>query len=147
MSFIFNPFNNLLATAGVNLATDSLRALIVMTDGTALSEPDSEFIDDITTLDEYDGVNYTRKILANTVLINDYPNKLIRWDFDLITWTTLGPGTRNGLGMLLFKFVNDDSDSPLIAYIDDAPPFPFTGDNNDKVVEPNADGAMELGDL
>ena len=54
----------------------------------------------------------------------------------------LGAGTRQALGMVLFRFVTNDADSPVIAYIDSGG-FPFSGNGGNVDVAWNLEGILQ----
>tara|TARA_R100000808_G_scaffold25092_1_gene61752 strand:- start:4861 stop:5286 length:426 start_codon:yes stop_codon:yes gene_type:complete len=105
---------------GVNLAEagDDVRAALVMTNTTADTEEETALMNAFTTLDETAGSGYVRKALANQAVAIDTTNDRIEFDFDDITWSSLGNGARDLQGMLLLKHVNDDTDSIPIAFIE-----------------------------
>lgn len=144
MSFWYTKAKGLPARGNLDFINDDLRILLVMGSTTADTEEDAEFIDDITTLDEYDGINYARKILANPAVTDDLTNDRAYYTSDGVTWGTLGDGTSSAKGAIVFKFVNDDTDSPIVAYIDDAGIFPFQGGDQNITIDP-ADAVGEEG--
>lgn len=123
-------------------APGDFRIILVMTNTTGDTDQDAEFVGDITTLDECDGANYVRKALANEVVTDDAPNNRGEFDADNITWTALGAGTRQNAGMILYRHVTNDADSPVIAYIDTGG-FPFSGNGGDVSVAWNAEGILQ----
>ena len=142
-SLAYTKIKTLLANKGLQLGTDDLRIILVMTNSTADTEEDKEFVGDFTTLDEYDGTNNTRKTLANDALNEDLPNNRAEFDADNITWTALGVGTRQALGMVLYLHVTNDADSKPVAYIDTGG-FPFDGNGGDVTVTWNAEGILQV---
>jgi len=127
---------------GINFATDDIRVLMVMTNTTCDTEEDKAFIDQFTTLDEFDGANNARKALTTEAVSADEGNDRGEFDADDVTWTALGAGTRQAAGLLLYKFVSDDSDSIPIAWIDDD--FPITPGGGDVTITWNADGILQI---
>jgi hypothetical protein len=121
-------------------ATDDIRVALLMTNTTADTEDDGkEFVSGFTTLDEFDGANYVRKALANEAFAEDQANNRAEFDADDVTWTALGAGTRSVAGALVFKFVTNDADSPIIAWVE----FSATPDGNDFTIQWNAEGIMQ----
>ena len=144
MSFVYTPFKRRQADPGTDLSEGSIdvRVLLVMTNSTADTDQDTEFIGGIGTLDEYDGANYVRKNVANQTVTQDNANNRSEFSFDAFTWTALGAGTRQALGAVIFGFVTNDADSFLIAYIDSGG-FPFAGNGGDAVYTPDAQGVIQ----
>lgn len=144
-SFVYTPAKAAIMRGELNFqeAGDDLRVLLVMTNTTADTEQDMANIADITTLDEMDGANYVRKALANQTVTEVDASDLAKLTCDNITWSTLGVGTRQVAGMVLYKHVTNDADAVLIAYIDSGG-FPFTANGGDVTVTINADGLLQL---
>jgi len=113
-----------------------------MSNTTADTEQDTDFIDQLGTLDEHDGANYARKELANEAVAVDDANNRGEFDADDVTWTALGVGTRQAVGAVVYKHVNDDTDSVLIAYIDTGG-FPFDASGGDVTIQWNAEGILQ----
>lgn len=123
--------------------TGDVRAILVMTNTTADTEVDSEFISDFTTLDEYDGSGYARVALASEAFAVDLAND--RWEFTsaAFTFAALGVGTRQCQGLLLYLHVTNDADSKPLMYIDGTG-FPFDGNGEDVILTPNAEGILQI---
>lgn len=143
MSFVYTPAKKLLANGGLDLDTNDMRVLLVMTNTTADTEQDAAFIGDFTTLDEYNGAAYARKTLTGEVVNEDDPNNRAEFDADDVTWASLGAGTRQAAGALLFKFVTNDADSVPVAYIDSGG-FPINGNGANFTITWNAEGILQV---
>lgn len=135
----FNSAKGEVAKANIDLDGADIRAILCMSNTTADSENDAiDFVGDLTTLDECDGANYVRKALANEAVTVVDASDLAKWLSDAIVWSTLGVGTRQTQGILFYKHVTNDADSPVIGYLD------FTGavthDGTDFTVTPHANG-------
>lgn len=142
MSFAYTPWKGDLLRGGHNMATVDMRVLLAMTNTTLDTEQDDEFVGDTTTLDEYDGANYARKTLAGEAVIDDAANDRGEFDANDIQWASLGAGTRSAAGMALFKFVTNDADAALAAWIDSGG-FPFAGNGGNVDVAWNAEGILQ----
>ena len=132
-----------------NAALADIRILLVMSNTTADTEEDSEFVGDVTTLDEFDGANYARKALASEAVNTDTGND--RGEFDAADlaagstgWTALGAGTRDIIAIVGFHFVTNDAASPLAWYDDSAAQLPFNGNGGDVGITWNAEGIVQL---
>ena len=109
---VFNSAKNAILTA--YLAGADLRLALLMTNTTADTENDGIVnVDDITTLDEFDGANYTRKALASEAVATDDANDRAGLDAADVTWTALGAGTRSIAGVLVYDHNTSDADSPV----------------------------------
>lgn len=141
MSFVYTP-----ALAKLNSTTleGDVRALLVMTNTTADTDEDAEFIADIGTLDEYDGATYARVALASEDLSADGANdRAIMTATSPITFATLGVGTRQCQAVVLYRHVTNDADSELIAYIDGTG-FPFDGNGENVSLNIGANGLIRI---
>ncbi len=142
MSFAYTRAKAKFLDGSLDLDTQDIRLMLVMTNTTADTEEDTEFISGFTTLDEYDGANYVRKSLAGEIVNVDLVNNRGEFDATDVTWTALGAGTRSAAGMVLFRFVTNDTDSVPIAYIDSGG-FPFAGNGGDVTVQWNVEGILQ----
>lgn len=135
-SQIYNAYKEQLGQGGVDWrqAGDDIRIALLMTNTTAGTENDAiKFVSQFTTLDEFDGTGYTpgfgnRILLANRAVSNPDPNDRADLTADNITGLTLGDGTRQIAGMLIYKNFTSDAASHVIAWIDDGG-FPVDGSN------------------
>ena len=98
-NFMYTHAKAGIMSGAIDLDTDDIRVLMVMSNTTADTEEDSEFLETnggtgFTTLDEADGANYVRKELANEAVTADEANDRGEFDADDVTWTALGVGTR-----------------------------------------------------
>lgn len=118
-----------------------IRAILVMTNTTADTEKDKQFISEFTTLDEYDGAGYARVACTSESFTVDTVNHHFKFTCDPITFAALGAGTRQCQGILLYLHVTNDADSKPLMYIDGTG-FPFAGSGGDVVFTPNASGVM-----
>jgi len=145
VSFWYVPIIQKLAQAQLDMreAGHDLRLLLVMANSTADTDEDAEFIANITTLDEFDGSGYVRKALASQAVNLDTVNDRAEFDAADVTWTTLGAGTRQIKGLVLFRFVSNDADSPVIAYLDGSV-LPANGNGGDFIATWNAQGTAQL---
>jgi len=124
------------------LAAMDLRAILVMSNSTADTETEAEFVDDFTTLDEYDGSAYARVALAAETSELDLTNNRVEFKFDPIVFATLGVGTRQAIGIIIIKFVTDDTDSEPIFHLDEGG-FPFDGNGENFTYTRHAEGVAQ----
>ena len=141
-SQVYNAAKKGLLDGSIDLDTDDIRAILVMANTTGDTENDTKvYVGDLTTLDEHDGANYVRKALANEAVNKDDANDRAEFSADDVTWSSLGAGTRNCVGLILYKHVTNDADSPLIAYVEFA--SPVTNDGSNFTVQWNAEGILQ----
>lgn len=142
-SLIYTPAKAKLMSGGIDLDTDDIRTILVMTNTTADTDQDAEFVSSVTTLDEMDGAAYVRKALVNEAVAADLVNNRGEFDADDVTWTALGAGIRDVAAVVVYKHVTVDTDSPIIAYIDSGG-FPITANGGDLTIQWNAEGIIQL---
>lgn len=117
-----------------------LRFAIVMSNTTADTETEAQFVASFTTLDEYDGANYARQSVANEVAAVDLANSRFELSFDALVFATLGVGTRQAVALLQLLHVTTDADSlPDARYEFSA----FDGNGENVTFTPDAEGAMQ----
>lgn len=145
MSFIYTPAKLKIGQGAIDFQNggDTFRTALLMTNTTADTEEDTEFVAGFTTLDECDGSNYARQTLANQAITQDAANDRAEFDADDVVFTSLGAGTRSNAGALLYKFVTNDAASPNIAWIDTGG-FPFNGTGANNTIQWNAEGILQL---
>lgn len=141
-SFVYNRAKAKFLSGDIDWNTHDMRALLVMTNTTADTEDDTEFIGGLVTLDEMDGANYVRKSLASEAVNFDAANNRGEADADDVTWAALGAGTRSIAGVVIFRFVTNDADSPLVAYIDSGG-FPIAANGGDLTIQWNVEGILQ----
>jgi hypothetical protein len=128
-----------------SLAVDTIKAALLMTDNNAAATEDATFLSGLT-LDECDGSNYARVTLANCTVSAVTASNLGKFDCDDFTFPTVGAGTRNISGILIYKHVGADSANIPLFYIDTpAAGLPLTASGADIVVAVHANGVATLG--
>lgn len=139
-SFIYTPALGLLAAATL---TGDVRAALLMSNTTGDTDEDAATISAIGTLDEYDGASYGRVALTTEAWAAVTATDRFKFSADPIVFATLGVGTRQCVGLLLYLHVTNDADSKPLMYIDGTG-FPFDGNGADVTFTPHADGVMYL---
>lgn len=140
MSHTYTPFSTLLL--GVMSGWD-VRVILVMTNTTADTEVDAEFVGSITTLDEMDGANYTRQQIATETVNENLASNRAEFDGGDTVFTNLGAGTRAVAGAILYRHVTNDADSPLLQYVNTGG-FPYTANGATLTITWNAAGILQL---
>lgn len=145
MSHVYTPAKTGILNGSIDLTGgDDIRVALVMTDTTADTEEDTDFMDQFTTLDEMDGAGYSRQAFANEAVNEDLTGDRAEFDADDATFTSVGIGTRQVVGALIYKHVNDDTDSIPIAYIDTGGDFDFDANGGNIVLQWNGEGILQL---
>jgi len=147
-NFMYTHAKAGIMSGAIDLDTDDIRVLMVMSNTTADTEEDSEFLETnggtgFTTLDEADGANYVRKELANEAVTADEANDRGEFDADDVTWTALGVGTRQYTGIIVYKHVGADAVNIPIYWIDSGG-FPFWGNGGNVTAQWNAEGIGQV---
>jgi hypothetical protein len=109
--------------ASLDLDTDDVRLLLV--DDTYVFEPDEEYVTELSSY-EVTGTGYTRKAVGGRSIYKDDAEDEAEWRASKLVWGALDVGTVGGA--VLYKHVTDDTDSPLIAYVQpDGVPYATSG--------------------
>lgn len=139
---VYNEFLRAHAAGEVDFDSDDFRIVLAM-ENTTLDTENLTIVSlsDFTLIDECDGANYVRKECINEVVTKDDPNYRAEFSFDPVTWLTLGNGSRQLKGFLLYKHVTDDSDSLPVCYKEFDTPINPGG--FDMTITPNVEGFMQ----
>jgi hypothetical protein len=145
VSFVYNEYKRAALRGEVDTQTHDLRIALVMTNTTANTEDDVNTFAAFTTLDEYDGANYSSggAALASKTVTEDPSNNRAFFDANDLTFTALGAGTRQCKAAILYKFQTSLGASLPIAYIDTGG-FPFSGNGSNVTLQWNAAGILQL---
>ena len=133
----------------VHWDTDDIRLILVMTNTTADTERDKTFIDQFTTLDEFDGGGShppafgSREALANQAMAVDEANDRAEFDADDHTVSSIPAGTRAIQGIIVYLHVTNDAASVPLLWIDTGG-FPFTANGGNLVLSWNAEGIGQI---
>ena len=119
-----------------------------MTNTSADTERDANTISGFTTLDEYNGASYARQPLVGEVVVEDAPNNRAEGQSSptVITFATLGAGTRQCQAAILYQHVGADAANIPLAFIDTTSPaggFPFSGSGANVTITMNAEGWIQ----
>lgn len=141
-NFVYNEAKKQFLTGGIDLSTDDIRVILVMTNTTADTEDDKNTISGFTTLDEMDGSGYSRQALTSEAVNEDAANDRAEFDAADPTFASLGAGTRQVAGAIIYQHVTNDADSIPICWID-TNGFPFTADGTNFTLQFNAEGILQ----
>lgn len=142
-SQVFTEFLRGNAAGEIDLNDDDVRVKLVMSNTTVDTEDDGiTTLSGFTTIDECDGANYVDKALANEAVNKDDANNRAEFDADDATWTSLGVGTRQSVGFLVYKYVDGAGNDIPIGYVEFASPVTHNG--GDFTIQWNAEGILQL---
>jgi len=151
-NFQYTYAKSKMMSGDLDMNGSDIRLILVMSNTTADTEKDKQFIsgaNGFTTLDECDGATYARVALTGEAVAADEAND--RGEFDAAdlapAWATLGVGTRQNVGILVYKHVTNDADSMPIYWIDTlggAITFPFDGNGGVVNITWNAEGIGQI---
>lgn len=112
-------YNNallLLATQQLDYVNDDIEVLIV--DSTYTFDPTHVYVDDLTgELVNDTGTGYERKTVAGKSISIPATTNLVRFFAANPTYQAINT-TANGVAAIFYKAVTDDTDSPLICYLE-----------------------------
>jgi len=148
MPQIPNRTKTLFFNGGIDLANDDLRVAL-FDDSTAFTfGPDvHQFVGDVldggTTAAEPTDASYSRQSVGGGAVTEDNTNDQSVFDANDVTFPSLST-TNQIQGILVFKQVTDDTDSPIVFVIDDADQagLPVETNGTDFVVEWSTDGVV-----
>jgi hypothetical protein len=113
MAGVYNRGKFIIANSSLDWASDTIRTLLV--DSSYTFDPDSNFVADVSSDEVSDG-SYARVTLSNKGVTEDDTNDLASLDADPADYGVLTGVTPSGI--VVFKFVTNDADSPLISFSD-----------------------------
>lgn len=126
----------------IDFDVDDIRAILVMTNTTVDTEETVTTISGFTTLDEMDGSGYARVALTGEAVSEDAINNRAEFDATDTVFSSLGVGTRDIEGALLYLHVTNDSDSIPLVFLDFAPDVSANG--GDITITYNSEGIIQL---
>lgn len=131
--------------SSLNLTSDTIRVLALKGTGYTF-DPDHDFVTDLTPgSNEVSGGSYARQDLGTKAVNVDDTNDRAEFTAAATTFSAVpAQGGSNVTALVVFKFVTNDTDSPLIAYIDTGTGFPLTPNGSDITVTWNAEGVLQL---
>lgn len=134
MAGVYNRGKFIIADSSLSWTGDTIRALLV--DSGYVYDPDDNFVSDVSA-DEVADASYARQTLANKSVVEDDANDEATMNADPVDYGALDNVTPAGI--VLFKFVTNDADSPLISFSDAG--FGATANGGGYVV--NGEGASD----
>lgn len=143
-SQVYNEFKRASMAGEVDLNADDIRVALVMSDTTIDTENDAiVFIADFATLDRANAAGYADVALTGEAVNKDDTNDRAEFDANDVSFTGLGgDASRDYVGLLVHKFVTDDTDSVVIAFVEFSAPVSGTVTQLD--VTFNAEGILQL---
>jgi hypothetical protein len=144
MTSIYNNFKKLLFDGSIDLGNDTIEVALIDDSISYTPDIDNEsFVADVldgVNAAECSGTGYSRKTLSVTTSMDTTDDEAVADATDL-TYTGADFGTIQGI--LLFKTVTSDSDSPLIAHITSAD-LPLTTNGGDVDLNWATEGVLNL---
>lgn len=110
-------------TVATDYLNDNMQVLLV--DDAYVFDPDSVFVADVAA-SEIVTTNYVRKVLGGKTITQDDINDRVLVDATDPLWINLGPPVAGPIvqGIIMFRQVTNDADSPLLSFnaLTTAPP-------------------------
>jgi hypothetical protein len=107
---VYNRGKFIIGDSSLSWTADTVRTLLV--DATYVYDADDNFVSDISG--ELNDASYARVTLGNKSVTEDDTNDLASLDADPADYGALTNETPAGI--VVFKFVTNDADSPLISF-------------------------------
>lgn len=107
---------------GFDWVSADVRLLLLDAAGTYTPDPDDEFVADLDPgTNELDADNYVRKALSGKAVNLNTTDDRAEWVCDNVIFSDLGPSVSGPTiqAAVLYVHDTDDSDSWLVAYLDD----------------------------
>lgn len=142
MDFVFTKATQLIGQAALDFVNDNFEVILVDDTNTCIADRDAATIDAITTLGELAGTGYARKALASKAMTLDNPNNQSFFDAADTAYTAINAGTAEAA--LIYKKVNDDTDSIPVLFLDGGQ-FPMVTNGGNITVQWQATGLCKLG--
>lgn len=143
MSFIYNRALKQILSGEINLTSDTIKVMLV--DSGYTPNADHDFVDNgmndasDPSFNELSGTGYIRQTLGSKTFQESDANDRGEFDAADVTFEDIDAGTADAA--ILYVEGNDDTDSVLLAYIDDGG-FPRTTNGGDLTIQWNANGIL-----
>lgn len=142
-SLVYNKAKGNLMSGDIDLNTHDIRVALLMTNTTADTEPDVDFMNGFSTLDECNSTGYARVALTGEAVNIDDANDRAEFDANDASFTGLGGDASRAIqGAIVFRHVTNDTDSIPICFVDFASDIPTTATQID--IPWNAEGILQL---
>lgn len=141
---IYEGFRRDLIAGAVTGSTD-VRALAVMSNSTAEGDEDAVNLDDIGTLDEFDGSGYSRADLSSVAVTHDATNNITRVTADPANFgSAVDAGTRQVIGIIYYRHVAGGDANCVAWAFNDSGELPGDPQGGDFIVSVD-DGVVTMG--
>lgn len=142
-SIVYNEFKRANAAGEIDLDADDIRVALMMTNFNPTENDGIVNVANLIGLDRADASGYADVALTGEAVNKDDANDRAEFDANDVSFAGLGGNaTRDYDGLLVYKFVTNDADSIVIAYIEFAAPVSGTVTQLD--VTFNAEGILQL---
>ena len=133
---------------GLLNGTPNVRFKLVMSGFTGETQEDAVNLDDITTIDEYDGVGYQELAPGDVAFAYDATDNELQMStaggqFNA-SGGTVGPSSDEAHGMLIYLYVDGTEANDIVIAFTTNGGFPWNGVNTAVTWTPDADGAIYL---
>jgi hypothetical protein len=105
----------------------TIKACLCMTNTTADTQFSPAFLSNITTLDRCDGTNYADQTISGPTATQDDTDQQGIFSGGNVTFASLGAGSRQTQGVLIYKFGTGDTDSTPLIWVDFSSPVTHNG--------------------
>lgn len=116
-NFVYNAARNAYADGTLHWEDDTPFTLLLVMTNSDLDDPTHVNLGAAGTLDEFDGVGYSRLTLSNPVIAPD--GAVVDFETGTVSFASLGSGTRNIKGAAVMR----ESDDLLVLWIDNGFPI------------------------
>lgn len=126
-SGLYNRGKFELGTGGTVWTTSDIRVLLVGTSFTF--DPDHNVVGDISG--EISTDNYARQAIGSPAVTENDTNDRVEYDLDDVLFESLGPGSGGPTvrGIVIYRHVTNDADSPLLGHCEFAEDRTVNGEN------------------
>lgn len=139
----YNRGKYILSNSSMDFVNDTIKVLLLDNAQSYVFDPSHNFVADLTPgtneLTNNSGTGYERKTLATKAVNEDDVNDQAEMDCADIDYTSIDAGEIQAA--VVYKEVTNDSDSPVIAYIDSG--FPKQTNGGDLTLTINSEGLLQ----
>lgn len=146
--FMYNEAKRAQAEGEIDFGLpDDFRAILVMAATTFDTDYDIDTMAGVATPAYFDGANHDttngHTIAGEAITEITGISGYAKLDGTDLTFTALGAGAGDAVGMVIFKWVTNLASSIPIFYVDSG--FPFNGNGGDVTIQWHTDGIAKLG--
>lgn len=143
-NFWYDEATRALANKELDLDTDDLRVVLVSTNTTADTERDKTTVAGFTTLDEFNGANYSVQAISGRSISVNGTSHRAEVPAATSSWSAVGAGTRAIQAAIVVKWGGSLGASIPLLYFDDGG-FPITASGADLSIVWDPTGMAQVG--